>query len=283
LNHNQLDSYIAGLGLSDVKRSITSQGNFYCLSMHGSQVENIWRILRERVDETLRWPVVIGETNDALELIDHATKTTPEDTAATIEKGLKLDILQWMEDTKAQNALYEAPPSESNEQSQASNAGHPFSDFFNSVTRVFGKPSSGHPKPVQPPRTSFQKYSFAAPTDLLSKTFLPEVNIALPPTALPWEIPAYLKYGDWNGCPAPEIHVALFKRWHELHGAEVFAMVRDVVELHIRKPPISPSDAMSIAQEQYLFCPDIVLQGTDTIEGLSKEIINTDGWFFWWD
>lgn len=283
MNHNQLDSYIATLGLGDVKRSITSQGKFYCLSMHGSQVENVWRILRERVDETLRWPVVIGETNDALELIDYASKTSEEETAWTIEQGLKLDVSKWLEEAKAQQALYTAPSAASAEASRVANEASPFSDFFNSVTRVFGKPSSGHPKPVQPPRTTFQKYSFATPTDMLSKAFLPEVNIALPPTALPWEIPAYLKYGDWNGCPAQEIHVALFKRWHELHGAEVFAMVRDVVELHVRRPPTTPAEAVAVAQEQYLYCPDIVLQGTDTIEGLSNEIINTDGWFFWWD
>jgi hypothetical protein len=40
---------------------------------------------------------------------------------------------------------------------------------------------------------------------------------------------------------------------------------------------------MELAQEQYDFCPDIVLQGTGTLEPLAATLMASDWWFFWWD
>jgi len=38
-----------------------------------------------------------------------------------------------------------------------------------------------------------------------------------------------------------------------------------------------------LASEVYAFCPDIVEQGTKTVEQLEKEIKDTGRIFLWWD
>nr|WP_276577812.1 MULTISPECIES: DUF4253 domain-containing protein [Bacillus] len=48
---------------------------------------------------------------------------------------------------------------------------------------------------------------------------------------------------------------------------------------------VLPTDAemQSFAQEMYEFCPDIVEQGTESIEELVEEIKKTKKLFLWWD
>jgi hypothetical protein len=40
---------------------------------------------------------------------------------------------------------------------------------------------------------------------------------------------------------------------------------------------------MTIALQQFAYCPDIVLQGTETIDRLAAGLLEARYWFFWWD
>ncbi len=44
-----------------------------------------------------------------------------------------------------------------------------------------------------------------------------------------------------------------------------------------------PDDVETLAQYMYEFCPDIVDQGTGTVEELANEIKNTGSFYYWWD
>lgn len=44
-----------------------------------------------------------------------------------------------------------------------------------------------------------------------------------------------------------------------------------------------PTDWMEMAKECYAVCPDIVEQGTETVEGLAEELRRTKTIYFWWD
>ncbi len=44
-----------------------------------------------------------------------------------------------------------------------------------------------------------------------------------------------------------------------------------------------PSDWNSFAQEVYEFCPDVVDQGTGSVEALSLELQQMNGVYLWWD
>src|SRR5262249_59409253 len=98
-----------------------------------------------------------------------------------------------------------------------------------------------------------------------------------------WHVPAVLPLGGWNDCPKPEVHVAMFESWGRRQGAEVMTVGGDVVEMRVGRPPRTRDEAIALAKEQYLYCTDIVDQGTETIDALAYGLRENPVWFFWWD
>ncbi len=109
------------------------------------------------------------------------------------------------------------------------------------------------------------------------------VPLVFLPVSHSWEVPAYLVLGGWNDCPDPEVQVCMFKYWHDKYGAEVMTDGGDFVEFYVPRPPEDRESAMKLADQQFLFCYDIVVQGTGTIEALASELLKSPTWFFWWD
>lgn len=91
------------------------------------------------------------------------------------------------------------------------------------------------------------------------------------------------KFGGWNECPAPEIQVAICKQWYEQFGAELAVMTGSTVEFSVSRPPQTREAALTLAEEQYIYCPDIVEQGLSSIEALAAAILGSKIWYFWWD
>lgn len=119
--------------------------------------------------------------------------------------------------------------------------------------------------------------------DVLTGEYFPKVNIAIIPAPESWMIPCYLGIGGWNECPDASEHAALFKYWGEKFGATVVCIADDVIEMKVTRPPTTRAAALELAREQYLYCADIVDQGTETIEALAATLLNAEVWFFWWD
>ena len=104
------------------------------------------------------------------------------------------------------------------------------------------------------------------------------------PVKNPWEIFAYLPFGNWNECPnTPEL-MAVAKYWFEQYGAVPAAMSHDELEF-LLPAPISKKNAMEVALEQYGFCPDIVDQEPEdaTVGALADVLWQSIVWYFWWD
>lgn len=110
-----------------------------------------------------------------------------------------------------------------------------------------------------------------------------ECLLALVPSSNPSDAPAHLRFGDWNDCPPPEIHVAYLRHWFERYGAVPIGIMHDVIELFVPRPPSTPEEAWDLACEQESYCSDIVTQGTQTVECLAMELWHSPYWFFWWD
>ncbi len=110
-----------------------------------------------------------------------------------------------------------------------------------------------------------------------------EIYIALVPVSDSWMIPAFLKIGGWNDCPTAAEHTAIFKYWHQHYGLRVAGITADVIELEIARPPTTPEQALLLAQQQFIYCPDIVYQGTQSVTALASTLLNGRVWFFWWD
>ena len=104
------------------------------------------------------------------------------------------------------------------------------------------------------------------------------------PVKNPWEIFAYLPFGNWNDCPdTPEL-MAVAKYWFEQYGAVPAAMSHDELEF-LLPVPVHKEKAVEVALEQYGFCPDIVDQEQDdpTVGNLADVLWQSIVWYFWWD
>ena len=104
------------------------------------------------------------------------------------------------------------------------------------------------------------------------------------PVKNPWEIFAYLPFGNWNECPDTPQLMAAAKYWFERYGAVPAAMSHDELEF-LLPAPISKKNAMEVALEQYGFCPDIVDQEPEdaTVGALADVLWQSIVWYFWWD
>ena len=106
--------------------------------------------------------------------------------------------------------------------------------------------------------------------------------IMLLPTRDGCEFPALLMYGGWNACPGPCEHVAILKYWRDKYGTEPIALGGDTIELRVPKG-LDEQTSMKVAEEQFLYCPDIVEQGVESIDALASTLRSGKYWFFWWD
>ena len=70
------------------------------------------------------------------------------------------------------------------------------------------------------------------------------------------------------------------KLWNDQFGLDIFAASFDLVQArYIKMPP----DMKAHAEETYAFCPDIVDQGTGSVEALQEETQKTQQLYLWWD
>jgi Domain of unknown function (DUF4253) len=234
----------------------------YGLTVNGSAAIDRWNYLRQLTGKSNYYPLLLG-----CEAEIDCHRESFEDWDISISKvinyGSVIDPETWFAD-KAQQAYDDRCMYEELAE------GNPLELLTNKILGEWDKdvPPSG---------------DFTIPYDILSGEPLETVEIALIPTQTCWHIPAYLNFGNWNSCPDPEEHICLMKRWYDLYGAEVVGITSDVIEMLVTKPPLNRDDALSLAKEQYLYCNDIVDQGTETLSILAATLIKGSVWYFWWD
>lgn len=71
-----------------------------------------------------------------------------------------------------------------------------------------------------------------------------------------------------------------YRRWDELYGLTLIGAGMDWLHAYFATPP---SNWDVFAQEVYEFCPDVVDQGTGSVEALSLEFQKMNGVYLWWD
>ena len=102
------------------------------------------------------------------------------------------------------------------------------------------------------------------------------------PVKNPWEIFAYLPFGNWNDClDTPEL-MAAAKYWFEQYGAVPAAMSHDELEF-LLPAPVPKGKAMEVAVELYGFCPDLDQDEDGSIGALADALWQSTVWYFWWD
>ena len=74
--------------------------------------------------------------------------------------------------------------------------------------------------------------------------------------------------------------IAQLKKWDDSFGIRITGIGFDFCECAIINKDI---DYLKLANEIYSFCPDVVDQGTETLEALVDELKRTGSIFLWWD
>ena len=126
------------------------------------------------------------------------------------------------------------------------------------------------------------------PNDRFSSYWDDETEMTYPlilakiPVKNPWEIFAYLPFGNWNDCPdTPEL-IAAAKYWFEQYGAVPAAMSHDELEF-LLPAPVPKEKAMDAAVALYGFCPDLDQNEDGSIGSLADALWQSTVWYFWWD
>lgn len=101
------------------------------------------------------------------------------------------------------------------------------------------------------------------------------------PAECPWEIFAWLPFGNWNECPDTPDMMSVAKHWFESYGAVPAAITHDELEF-VLSEPIPDDEAIDVAIDQYGLCPDMD-QNHGTMGHLADELRQSTVWYFWWD
>ena len=111
-----------------------------------------------------------------------------------------------------------------------------------------------------------------------------EALIVKVPTRNPWEVAVWFPMGGFNDCPKPVQQAAVFRYWHEKHGAvPVVLQGHNLWILELTHPPQSDADCEALAREHFLFCIDIRPPLGDTIREIASNLRGATTWGFWWD
>lgn len=108
-------------------------------------------------------------------------------------------------------------------------------------------------------------------------------GLALVPARRPADVMAHL--GWWGACnhdlSGPDI-TAVLRSWEDRFGAILTHVGFDALVASVATPPTDAAQAELAAREWYLFCPDTLDQGVETLEALTK-LATEKEWGFWWD
>lgn len=240
-----------GFDASNLYQVMEEPANLVLVDVAGADTLAAWLKLRELAPETGRWPVIVGDMDEVSLVFEPLQEGF--DPAATVRRGLEIDPVRWLEEQRESDPDLYAPLREE----PAARDG------------IF--------------RETASRQELVLHLDVATGEAYERIGIVLVPTRRSWEAPAWLNYGGWNECPAPEVHVALLRRWHDRYGAEVLSMGPETIELAVSRPVTDREEALALADEHFLYCYDIVVQGTETLDRLAAHLVDATVWYFWWD
>ncbi len=95
-----------------------------------------------------------------------------------------------------------------------------------------------------------------------------------------YEVLHLIGTNGWNYDIGPDSVVAWLRGWDQAVGLTIVGAGNDWLEARIERPP---ADMLPFARAVYRFCPDVVEQGTETVEALADEMARTRTLYLWGD
>jgi hypothetical protein len=93
---------------------------------------------------------------------------------------------------------------------------------------------------------------------------------------------AAVGFGGFSEAPDEEVNRVIHAYWHARYGAVPIYAGADYLEFAVARPPTTVESVRRLTWEQYVYCSDIVEQGTQSLPALASEL-RKHRWFFWWD
>lgn len=109
-----------------------------------------------------------------------------------------------------------------------------------------------------------------------------EVLLVSVPVFEPWQVFEKIPFGSYNECPCPGIMAAFCRMLYEKYGAVPAMITGESLTLFAPNKP-TKEEAYDLAMQMFAFCPDIVMQGYESIYALADVLTKSDIWYFWWD
>ena len=96
----------------------------------------------------------------------------------------------------------------------------------------------------------------------------------------PFDMLRTMGTNGWNYDLSPDDVIARLQQWDAAFGLDMQGVGFDWLEATFFR---KPTDMAAFAEQVYEFCPDVVDQGTDTVEALAEEMRRTNTLYLWWD
>lgn len=221
---------------------------FYMAVVSSDTAVDVWRAVRAATSTTGYYPIFTDDYFDLFEFMEFN-----EDESSTIlERAASVDARLWLAERR------KADPS-----------------MFEEAEETPGNGWQPHSK----------EENDAAVDDYYVVRNLGDAvsQMIFVPTTTPWHVASMLRWGNSNDGIDPAEHTAMHRYWYTEYGAEPVCATNSILEFHVPRPPMTKQAAMALAAEQFIYCPDIVQQGCETIVGLASELIYSPRWYFWWD
>jgi hypothetical protein len=282
----------AGTGGSEEAVQLTESMRAFGIEFAVSTGENAFPEWKRIKAEGRKSPVIVGDDKDLKEFIELLNHDDPNNAPAQILQ--RAGGLTFPDSLRSRRAIDERQLEELLAKSTGSNP-DALRDAMAKI-RVVGPDGKERPlsvedyddeKAMEPEVGEWPAEEVSSPDLTIvfdnDGKYKPKVYILLMPTADDTEIPAYLQLGGWNECPTAEHHVAALRSWKSRFGATIVAANADTINMLVARRPPDREEALAVAREQFLYCEDIVLQGTGTLAPLAAGLMTSDWWFFWWD
>ncbi len=134
------------------------------------------------------------------------------------------------------------------------------------------------PEPGEPMAIAPRLERWASVLDPVLGLPLLDVAIALLPTDRGSDAPAWLAFGNWQGCPEPAVHVAVLRRLEDLAHVELVAITADRMELRVPSPPTDPATRDQLADLLARWDPSAFSADRATIASWSSTLVPSRSW-----
>ncbi len=266
------ENILRDAGVDVATRSLLRQGIDLYRIPGGEAAVTVWHTLREQAVGLRGWPVIIGAEREVKCIIQCTDNDFDvQGCLASVPTGSPITARH-----KSRLAGVQAMLREYEKRGMA------VPDFLEDLVARASAVSDVLPPPPadvagwhrpQPHRETISS-AYAAPDEPLASCVLAVIQ-----GAAPTDVPAYLPFGGFNSCPAPNVQVAFLRHWQRRCGAIPAAVNHDVIELYVPNPVATAAEAWTVACEHDVYCGEDMLDNTER----ALQVWGSQYWHFWWD